>query len=236
MEIDLFIPCFIDQLYPDTAANSRLLLEKMGCSVNYNPHQTCCGQPMFNSGDWDSAGELAHKFLSDFDGTRPIVSPSGSCSAFVRNYYKKIQADHPNLKQVTANIYEISDFLLNVLKVEALDVEFQHKITFHDSCHALREYGIKDEPRALLRMVKGLEIVEMKDSESCCGFGGTFSAKFKDISQAMVEQKVEDALSTGAEYIVATEASCLMNIQGYIKKNKLPIKTMHVVDVLMGER
>lgn len=235
MDIDLFIPCFIDQLYPDTAANTAALLEKLGCSVHYNANQTCCGQPMFNSGDWDSAGELASKFLDDFDGNRPIVSPSGSCSAFVRNYYKKLHPNHPRLAQVTAQIYEISDFLLNVLHVESFNSEFQHKVTFHDSCHALREYGIKDEPRALLRMVKGVEIIEMEDSESCCGFGGTFSAKFKDISQAMVEQKVQDALSTGAEYIVATEASCLMNIQGYIKKNKLPIKTIHLVDILVGE-
>ena len=235
MDVDLFIPCFVDQLYPDTAANTASLLTNLGCSVHYNPDQTCCGQPMFNAGDWDSAGQLALKFLKDFDGSRPIVSPSGSCSAFVRNYYQKLHPEHPRLSLVQSYIYEISDFLLNVLKVEFLPVEFHHKITFHDSCHALREYGIKEEPRALLRMVKGLEIVEMDDSESCCGFGGTFSAKFKDISQAMVEQKVQDALATGAEYIVATEASCLMNIQGYIKKNKLPIKTIHLVDILVGE-
>jgi L-lactate dehydrogenase complex protein LldE len=112
---------------------------------------------------------------------------------------------------------------------------FPHKVTFHDSCHALREYKIKDEPRQLLKHVKGLEIIEMDDSESCCGFGGTFSAKFKGISQAMVEQKVEDALSTGVEYIVSTEASCLMNIKGYISKNKVPLQAIHLVDILVGE-
>ncbi len=233
MEVDLFIPCFIDQLYPQTAENARVLLENLGCEVFYNPEQTCCGQPMFNSGDWDGSRELAEKFLHDFSGKRPIVSPSGSCTGFIRNYYKKLLPGNQTLDDFTTRVYEISDFILNVLKVETLETRFPHKITFHDSCHALREYRIKEEPRQLLRMVEGLEIVEMQDSEACCGFGGTFSTKFKDISQAMVEQKVQDALSTGAEYIVATESSCLMNIQGYIKKNQLPLKVAHLVDVLI---
>jgi len=233
MEVDLFIPCFIDQIYPETAENSRRLLEKLGCKVFYNPSQTCCGQPMFNSGDWEGARSLAEKFLRDFSGQRPIVSPSGSCSAFVRNYYGRLLPHNATLPAFTQQVYEISDFLLNVLHVQSIEASFPHKVTFHDACHALREYGIKEEPRQLLRMVDGLEIVEMEDSEACCGFGGTFSAKFKDISQAMVEQKVQDALSTGVEYIVATEASCLMNIQAYIQKNKLPLKVAHLVDILI---
>ncbi len=235
MDVDLFIPCFVDQLYPNTAENSRKLLEKLGCTVHYNPNQTCCGQPMFNSGDWKGATELADKFVHDFSGERYIVSPSGSCSAFVRNHYKQLLPQTERTDRVVSQIYEISDFLLNVLKVKSLDARFPHIVSFHDSCHALREYHIKEEPRTLLRMVEGLEIIEMEDSEACCGFGGTFSSKFKDISQAMVEQKVQDALSTTAEYLVATEASCLMNIQGYISKNKLPIKTIHLVDVLVGD-
>lgn len=235
MDVDLFIPCFIDQLYPQTAANTKLLLEKLGCMVHYNPEQTCCGQPMFNSGDWDSSRELASKFLNDFSGDRPIVSPSGSCTGFIKNYYKKLfPEDQTSVSIVSNQVFEISDFLLNHLNVEKLDSVFPHKVTFHDSCHALREYKIKDEPRQLLRMVEGLEIIEMEDSEACCGFGGTFASKFKDISQAMAEQKVQDALSTGVEYIVATESSCLMNIHGYISKNKLPIKTLHLVDVLVN--
>lgn len=234
MDVDLFIPCFIDQLYPQTAANTKTLLESLGCRVHYNPEQTCCGQPMFNSGDWDSSRELAAKFLRDFSGDRPIVSPSGSCTGFVKNYYKKLfPEDSITVPKVAQQVYEISDFLLNVLKVETLDTVFPHKVTFHDSCHALREYKIKEEPRQLLRMVEGLEIVEMEDSEACCGFGGTFSAKFKEISQAMVEQKVQDAIATGVKYIVTTEASCGMNIQGYISKHKLPLETLHLVDVLV---
>lgn len=233
MDIDLFIPCFIDQLYPQTAVNTKQLLETLGCTVHYNHRQTCCGQPMFNSGDWDNARDLARKFRTDFSGKRPIVSPSGSCSAFVKNYYGELfPKEKEELRLLNKRVFEISDFLLNVLKVKELNTFFPHKVTYHDSCHALREYKIKEEPRELLRMVKGLEIVEMQDSEACCGFGGTFSVKYKDISQAMVEQKVQDALSTGAEYIVSTEASCIMNIQGYINKYKLPIKAIHLVDVL----
>lgn len=236
MDVDLFIPCFIDQLYPQTARNTKLLLEKLGCTVYYNAEQTCCGQPMFNSGDWDSARSLAEKFLKDFSGKRPIITPSGSCAGFVKNYYQKLLSDNDeSVANISNHLYEISDFLLNQLHIEKLDAIFPHKVTFHDSCHALREYRIKEEPRQLLRMVEGLEIVEMEDSEACCGFGGTFSAKFKDISQAMVEQKVQDAISTGVDYIIATESSCLMNIQGYIAKHKLPLRTLHLVDVLVNE-
>lgn len=235
MDIDLFIPCFIDQLYPQTAENTKILLERLGCKVHYNPKQTCCGQPMFNSGNWDGSRQLAQKFLTDFPGDRPIVSPSGSCSGFIKNYYGKLlNQETTAVSELQGRVYEISDFLLNHLNIEKLDAVFPHKVTYHDSCHALREYKIKEEPRHLLRMVKGLEIIEMQDSEACCGFGGTFSVKFKDISQAMVEQKVQDALSTGAEYIVTTEASCIINIQGYIDKHQLPIKAMHLVDVLVN--
>lgn len=233
MDIELFIPCFIDQMYVGIADKTKTLLEQLGCVVHYNSDQTCCGQPMFNSGDWKGATRLAEKFVKDFDQPRPIVSPSGSCTAFVRHHYTDL-LDANVSKDIASRTFELSDFILNQLKVDKLDIEFPHKVTFHDSCHALREYGIKDEPRQLLRMVKGLEIVEMEDSESCCGFGGTFSAKFKDISQAMVEQKVQDAISTGVEYIITTEASCIMNIQGYISKHKLPIKVLHLVEVLVS--
>ncbi len=235
MDVDLFIPCFIDQLYPQTATNAKKLLEELGCNVHYNSEQTCCGQPMFNSGDWNGARDLASKFRNDFSGERPIVSPSGSCSAFVKNYYGELfPREEKQILDLKERVYEISDFLLNVLKIKELKAVFPHKVTYHDSCHALREYRIKEEPRRLLRMVKDLEIVEMQDSEACCGFGGTFSVKYKDISQAMVEQKVQDALSTGAEYVVSTEASCILNIQGYIDKHNLPIKAIHLVDILVN--
>ena len=236
MKVDAFIPCFIDQLYPETAANFVDLLEKAGCDVLYNPEQTCCGQPAFNSGYWKEAKTMAIKFLNDFANARIIVSPSASCTGFIKNYYNKLlkgENEYSNqFTKLSPKIFEFSDFLVNHLQMTDFGASFEYKVTFHDSCAGLREYGIKEEPRKLLQNVKGLELIEMEDTTTCCGFGGTFAAKFHDISTAMTEQKVEFALKTGAEYIVSTEASCLMNIEAYIKKQKLPIKTIHLADIL----
>src|SRR5665648_875543 len=209
MTVDLFIPCFIDQIYPDTAFNTLKLLRKAGLEVNYNPEQTCCGQPAFNSGYWDETKTQAQKFIRDFPNDRPIISPSASCTGFIK-----------------------TDYLVNHLHFTDFGAEFPHKVCYHDACTALREYGIRQEPRLLLSKVKGLEMVEMEDTETCCGFGGTFSAKFTAISSAMTEQKVENALKTGAEYIISTESSCIMNLEGYILKNNLPIKPVHIADIL----
>ncbi len=235
MRVQLFVPCFIDQFYPQTAFNTIKVLEKAGCEVDYNPEQTCCGQPFFNAGHWNKATPLAQKFLNDFRSDIPIVSPSASCTGFVRNHYDKLLEDPSELEEwrkLKPQLFELSDFLVNHLKVEDFGAIFPHSITYHDACHALREYGIKDEMRTLLSNVQGLQLVEMKDTDICCGFGGTFATKFKAISSAMTEQKVENALATGAEYIVSTEASCLLNIQAYINKQKSPIKTLHIADVL----
>lgn len=235
-KVQLFIPCFIDQLYPDTAFNTIKILEKVGCEVQYNPEQTCCGQPMFNAGHWDDAKTLAVKFLNDFEPNQIIVSPSASCTAYVKNHYHKLLENETEqlqrLDTMRPMIFELSDFLVNVLKVTDLHAVFPHKVTFHDACHALREYKLTNESRILLQNVKGLELIEMENTDTCCGFGGTFSMKFPSISSAMAEQKVEWALQTGAEYIVSTEASCLMNVQGYISKQNKPIKTIHLADVL----
>jgi len=204
--------------------------------VHYNPEQTCCGQPAFNSGYWKESANLAEKFLKDFNPDMPIVSPSGSCSGFIIHQYHKLLVDKPELLErhslMKNTIYELSDFLVNVLKVTDLGAKFPHKVTFHDSCSALREYGIKDEPRILLSKVEGLELIEMEESDTCCGFGGTFAVKNKAISTAMVEKKVQNALATGVEYIISTEASCLLNINGYCDKNKLGLKGMHLADIL----
>lgn len=236
MIVDVFIPCFIDQLYPKTAANFIKVLENAGCEVQYHPDQTCCGQPSFNSGYWKETKTLATKFLKDFNRAEIIISPSASCTGFIKNYYKSIFADDKTqlevVNEITPKIFEFSDFLVNHLKVIDFGSTFQHKITFHDSCAGLREYGIKDEPRILLENVKGLQLIEMENTTTCCGFGGTFAAKFHAISTAMTEQKVDNAIKTGAEYIVSTEASCLMNMDSYIRKQKLPIKTIHLADIL----
>lgn len=235
MKVAVFIPCFIDQVYPQTAWNMIKILEKAGVEVEYNPKQTCCGQMAFNSGFWHECKEMGEKFLRDFSGNQLIVAPSASCVGMVRNYYGELfhnSSLHLEYKQIQKNIYEFTDFMVNILKVKNTGATFNKVITYHDACAALREYGIKNEPRELLNNVKGLQIKEMKDSDVCCGFGGTFSVKFEEISTAMAEQKVKNAMDTGADYIVSTEASCLMHLEGYIKKHKLPIQTMHVVDVL----
>lgn len=237
MTVDLFIPCFIDQFYPETAFNTIKVLEKAGCTVQYNPNQTCCGQPSFNSGDVKETKKLAKKFLNDFDGENYIVSPGGSCTGFIKNYYENIfteDAEKSKSISLKNRIFDITDFLVNILKISDLNSTFPHKVTFHDSCSALREYGLKNEPRLLLSHVKGLELVELENNTTCCGFGGTFSMKHSSISTAMVEQKVEFALKTGAEYITSTEASCLMNIAAYIKAQNISLKPIHIVDILAG--
>ncbi|HCE58064.1 MAG TPA: Fe-S oxidoreductase [Prolixibacteraceae bacterium] len=236
MNVAAFIPCFIDQFYPDTASNFIKVLQKAGCIVDYNPGQTCCGQPAFNSGYWKEAKSLAVKWLDDFSNVELIVSPSASCTGFIKNNYSKLfNNEQPTLeqfKEMTPRIFELSDFLVNYIQKHDFGAVFNHRVTFHDSCSGLREYGIKNEPRMLLQHVSGLELVEMENTTTCCGFGGTFVAKFHHISTAMTEQKLENALKTGAEYIVSTEASCLLNMEAYIRKQKLPIKTIHLADVL----
>lgn len=235
MEIELFIPCFIDQLYPDTGFNLVKVLEKLDIQVHYNREQTCCGQLAFNNGNWDEARELGEKFIKDFTRGRSIVGPSASCISMVKNHYPKLfnnSSLHNSFKDIQGNIFEISDFLVNKLNVTNLGARFPHKVTIHDSCSALREYGLKNEVRTLLSKVKDIEVAEMNESDVCCGFGGAFSVEYESISSSMAERKVKNALDTGAEYIVSTEMSCLMNIDGYIKKHNLPLKVIHIVDIL----
>lgn len=235
MEVDIFIPCFIDQVYPETGFNMVKVLEKAGVKIHYNPNQTCCGQMAFNGGFWDEAKKLGEKFISDFNNNRMIVGPSASCIGYVKNNYGELfhnTAIHNEYKALQRNFYEFTDFLVNVLKQTDFGSVFEHKVTYHDSCAAMREYKLNDEPRTLLRKVKGLELIEMKDTDVCCGFGGTFSTKFEPISTAMAEQKVHNALDTNAEYIVSTDSSCLMHQYAYIKKHKLPLKVAHIADVL----
>lgn len=237
MKVELFIPCFIDQLYPDTAFSTIKLLEKVGCEVIYNPNQTCCGQPAFNAGFWDDAKAIGSKFLQDFSDQNFIVSPSASCTGMVKNYYNDLftnTAVHNKCRAIQNQIYELSDFLVNIMEQDYFGAELDGKAVYHDSCAALRECKIKAEPRQLLEKVHGLELLELPDSSTCCGFGGTFAVKFEAISTAMAQQKIDQALALEADYIISTDASCLLHLQGYIDKNNLPIKTVHLADVLAG--
>ncbi|MBS1946389.1 MAG: (Fe-S)-binding protein [Bacteroidetes bacterium] len=235
MNVQIFIPCFVDQLYPQTAFNMVKVLEKAGCSVTYNSNQTCCGQPAFNAGFWEDAKDVCSKFLKDFSGTEYIVAPSASCTGFVRNYYSKLfenSSMNNTSKEVQKRVFEFSEFMVNVLHVEDVGATMNGKATYHDSCAGLRECRIKQEPRKLLSHVKGLELIEMNDVETCCGFGGTFAVKFDAISIAMAEQKVTNALATGADYIISTDLSCLMHIEGYSRNKGYSLKAMHIADVL----
>jgi L-lactate dehydrogenase complex protein LldE len=235
MKVQLFIPCFVDQLYPQTAFNMVKVLEKAGCEVVYNTNQTCCGQPAFNAGFWDEARTVCNKFIKDFEGADYIVAPSASCVGFVRNYYAKLfenSSQHNQVKDLSKRIYEFSEFLVDVLKIENFGAVLNTTATYHDSCAALRECKIKEAPRKLLSNVKGLQLAEMNDVETCCGFGGTFAVKFDAISIGMVDQKVTNAAATGAALIISTDLSCLMHIDGYSKAKNLPLQTMHIADVL----
>ena len=235
MNVQLFIPCFVDQLYPASAFNMVKVLEKLGCTVHYNPNQTCCGQPAFNAGYQDECKSVASKFIRDFQGSDYIVAPSASCTGFVRNYYSKLfdnSSVHNEVKDLQKRLFEFSEFLTDVLKVEQVGARLDGKATYHDSCAALRECRIKEGPRRLLQNVQGLELVEMQDVETCCGFGGTFAVKFEPISIAMADQKVNHAVDTGARYLISTDLSCLMHLDGYIRQKGLNLKTLHLADVL----
>ena len=241
MTTGLFIPCFIDQLYPGTGFSMLKVLKKAAelsnsqMKFDYNPEQTCCGQVAFNAGFQDEAKHLGEKFIRDFTDYELVVGPSASCIGMVKNYYTEMfynSALHNVNKNLSQKIFEFTDFLVNVLGIDDLGGAFKARVTIHDACSALREYGLDDQPRRLLRHIKGLEISEMTGNDVCCGFGGTFSVKHEAISTAMAQQKVQHAMDTGAEYIVSTEASCLMHLDSFIKKNKIDIQTIHIADLL----
>lgn len=235
--VDIFIPCFVDQVFPETGMNMVKVLEKLGCEVNYNPKQTCCGQPAFNAGFFDEAKDVAVKFVNEFaKNNRYIVAPSASCVGMVRNNFIRLFENSSYLyeyRKVQRNIFEFTEFLVDVLKVTKVEgAALDAVATYHDSCSALRECHIKAGPRMLLQSVKGLELLEMRDNEVCCGFGGTFAVKFEPISVGMAEQKVNNAMEAGAEVVISTDSSCLMHLQGYIANKKKKLKIMHIADVL----
>jgi len=241
-QVDIFIPCFVDQLYPHTALNMVKVLKKVGCQVHYNPAQTCCGQPAYNAGYKAQGRDIAEKFLTDFAAPtgprapRYVVSPSASCVGMVRNAYSHLFEGSPDAGRcqgVQQRTYELTEFLTDVLGISALPgAALAGTYTYHDSCSALRECGIREAPRRLLDAVAGLKRIEMTETTTCCGFGGTFAVKFEAISVAMAQQKVEHALATGADYLISTDVSCLMHLEAYIRREKLPLKTLHIADVL----
>jgi L-lactate dehydrogenase complex protein LldE len=234
-KVALFIPCFVDQLMPQVGLDMAAVLRRVGFDVTFPVDQTCCGQPGFNSGYWNDARPLAERFLRIFRDAELIVSPSGSCTTMVRVFYPQLFENTPSrddAHQIGKRVFEFSEFLTKVLKVTDVGAEFPHKVTYHDACHALRELHLKQEPRALLSSVRGLELVEMPFGEECCGFGGTFSTKFSMISSAMGDTKAGNAAKSGAEYITSTDPSCLMQIEGILRRRNSPLRTIHLASIL----
>lgn len=235
MRITLFVPCFIDSLYPNVAMSMVKIFEQLGHSVEFPENQTCCGQPPFNSGYWEEARSVASKQLEAFKNADCIVSGSGSCGAMFKVFYPELFHGHAleaEAKALSSKTWEFSEFLVNKLNVSDVGARFEGRATFHDGCHGLRELGTKEAPRTLLRAVKGLELVEMGEAESCCGFGGTFAVKYPQISTAMAEVKCVSICETKADYVISNDSSCLMQISGWLNRNVGSVKCMHLAEVL----
>ncbi len=235
MKVALFIPCLSEHLYPESAMSMVKILHHIGAEIEYVDDQTCCGQPAFNSGYRKEIVPLAERFIELFKDKDYIVSPSGSCTAMVRIFYHELDI-RDELKQardeLSKKIFEFTEFLVDVAKVENLGGSFPHSVTYHDSCHHLRELGVREQPRKLIRQIKDINFIEMEKSDTCCGFGGTFSYKFKEMSTAMVARKCKYINESGADYVVGADSSCLMNINGYLEKHNFKARAMHIADLL----
>jgi L-lactate dehydrogenase complex protein LldE len=240
MRVGLFVTCLVDLMRPSIGFAALRLLEAAGCEVVVPPAQTCCGQPGYNSGDRKAAKALALKVLQEFDGCDYVVLPSGSCAGMIRVHYPALFKDDPavieSIKRLSARTYELTDFLVNVAKLQNIPGNYSGSLTYHDSCSGLREMGVQAQPRALLAKMPGVKLTEMRESTTCCGFGGTFSVKFGDISARMADNKCEHIDQTGAGAIVAGDLGCLMNIEGRLRRRgDLETRVLHIAEVLAGD-
>ncbi len=232
VRVSLFVTCIVDQVFPKVGMAMADVLGRAGCEVEFREAQTCCGQPAFNSGYRDEARSVAEHFLKTFDGAEYIVVPSGSCCSMISHHFAELLPDDQRVHDLEPRVWEFSEFLVNVLKVEDVGARFDGLVTYHDSCHALRELKIKDGPRRLLANVRGLRLAEMEPAEECCGFGGTFSVKFPEISGGMARTKIDAIERTGANTVVSIDSSCLMQIQGALSRAGSKIRTLHLAEVL----
>ncbi len=240
MRVSLFITCLVDQMFPDVGEAMVVTLRRLGVEVSFNERQTCCGQVAFNTGYRPEARSMAEHFITVFENDRSdfIVAPSGSCTAMVRNFYGELFAGpddgkwRDRLARVRPRLREFSEFIANELGVEDVGARFAHRVTYHDACHLLRELGISDQPRRLIGAVRDVDLVEMEAPDTCCGFGGTFSVKYGEISNAILQEKLARILNSGAEYVIANDSSCLMQIAGGLSRANSPVKTMHLAELL----
>ncbi len=232
----LFVQCLVDGIYPEVADAVVKVFNRLGQEVECPTDQTCCGQPAYNSGYHQDAARAARHFIEVFESAKVIVCPSGSCVDMVRHHYPALFADDPlwrdRAQSVSGKIYEFTEYLVDVLGVTELGAVYNGKVTYHDSCHLSRRLGVAHQPRALIKAVNGTELVEMADSNRCCGFGGTFSVKYANISAAILEDKVNNILDSGADAVVGCDISCLMNIQGMLSRRNTRVKAMHIAQLL----
>lgn len=236
MKVSLFITCLCDSYYPQVGKAVINILNKYGVQIDFPPQQVCCGQPAFNTGYWNDARGVAKTVLESFKDSEYVVAPSGSCVAFIKEYYPILfEKDSKNLalvKNLSEKIYEFSQFLVDVLKIDDLTARFPHKVAYHPSCHAMRLLGVTIKVIKLLDQVKEMELVKLAHAEDCCGFGGTFSVKLPEISQAIVKEKVTHIIESGASVVTGTDLGCLMNIDGCLKRLGSDIRTLHIAQLL----
>jgi L-lactate dehydrogenase complex protein LldE len=236
VKVSLFVTCIVDQVFPQVGIAMAEVLQRLGHDVDFREAQTCCGQPAFNSGYPEEASVVARHFLRVFDDADYVVVPSGSCTSMITHHYEEIFEHDPERREqsrrLAARVFEFSRFLLEVAKVEDVGARYDGIVTYHDSCHALRELRIKDGPRRLLAKVRGLTLREMEPAEECCGFGGTFSVKFPEVSGAMARTKIDSIRKTEAGAVVSIDSSCLMQLQGVMDRAGLAIRTLHLAEVL----
>ena len=237
--VSIFVTCIVDQLFPKIGLAMADVLERAGYAVDFPEDQTCCGQPAFNTGYRREARQVARHFLKVFRDAEYVVVPSGSCTSMVAHHFGALFHKEPEslraAEALAARVWEFSRFLLEVAHIDDVGARLDDVVTYHDSCHALREFGIRDGPRRLLAHVRGLELREMDAAAECCGFGGTFSVKFPEVSGGMARTKIDSILRTGAKTVVSVDASCLMQIQGALARAALPVRTMHLAEVLASQ-
>jgi L-lactate dehydrogenase complex protein LldE len=240
VKVALFITCLVDQLCPNVGVATVDVLRRAGCEVTFDERQTCCGQPAFNTGYRKEARKFAEKFIEIFEESDAdaIVSPSGSCTAMVKHFHE-LFPDNKNWREraekIAGKTFEFSSFLVNIVKIKNIGARFPGKLTWHDACHGLRDLKIKNEPRELLKQVENAEFVELEGADVCCGFGGTFSVKYPEISAAILDNKIEAIEKSGADVVSACDASCLMQISGRLSRTGSKVKPMHIAEILAAQ-
>lgn len=244
MQVGLFIPCYVDQLYPQVGLATVSILERFGCRVEFPRAQTCCGQPMANTGCTDETRPLAERFLEIFSEYQYVVAPSGSCVAMVRHHYEEYLGDVPGFEELKRKTFELCEFMVEVLKVDKLDVRFPHRVGLHQSCHGLRELRLAScselvgasygKARQLLEKIEGLELTTLRRPDECCGFGGTFAVAEDAVSCMMGDDRIHDHEQAGTEVLTANDMSCLMHLEGLIRRQNKPMRVMHIAEIMAG--